>query len=337
MQFKMKITLIVILLSFAMLAACRANENDPTSTPEIANVTNTPPSDCVEPSVKILSPQIELLAQEEIRIAADADGDDISYEWTAVSGTINNPTQRVIAYIAAENVTNDTITLIINSACGETNATLDLTITPSTATPTPQPSVTPTPTDTTTNTPVPTETSTPTPTYTRVSATPTPESVGIPPINLAEPKDNTCVSGNSATFQWEWDWALNDIEGPGGDYFAINIWSPESQVRSATWIKDRFYIVNKPQDPIVVYTQNVDCTQEKGCFWNVDVIRANVPPGQGDQPNSHTVIGRSPIRSFCVVYSDNGLFTQNPPKDTPVPTSPGPAPTPTLPIINEGG
>ena len=313
---------LAILISFTTIAlsACGV-----LGTPEavVQAATATLPPDCVPPTSEIRHNSTEALAQQELVFVADASGDNLAYLWTAVSGTFNDPETKIATYIAPDNVTDDTIMLTVSSACGEIEQTLQLSITPSTATPTAKPSPTTTAavTETPSHTPLPTATATKTPP--RETATPdaTAELAGIPPINLAEPKDNTCVGGGaSVTFRWEWDWSLNDVEGAGGDYYALNIWSNSSEERSATWVKTTDYTVNRLEDPIVVYTQNVDCTQEGGCFWNVNVIRANVPPGQGHLPNSHTIIAKSPTRNFCVTHS--GLFAPVPPTDTPRPSDP---------------
>lgn len=331
MQYKRFIQFVIILaLGILLLPACAGFG---AAQQRLAASTPTPPlpPDCVPPVGDISYNSTEFLAQEEAVFVTDVSGDGVRVLWTAVSGTFTNPEAKIAAYIAPDNVTEDTITLTISSACGDLEKTLALTIIPSTATPTANPSPTNTiaPTTTPSQTPAPTATPTSTRTPVRGTAAPTATEAlsAIPPINLAEPKDNTCVGGGSdVTFQWEWDWALNNIEGPGGDYFALNIWSNSTENRSATWVKTSYYIINRPEDPIVVYTQNVDCTQEGGCFWNVDVIRAKVPAGQGYLPNSHTVIAKSPIRNFCV-HSD-GIIPIVPPTDTP--DAPEPTPEPTL-------
>ncbi len=327
MQYKQFVRFVILLTFIAlMLSACsilglpQQVADVPTATP-----TPTPPPNCVPPAGDIRHNTTEALAGEEMVFVADIRGDDLDYLWTAEFGTFTDPETKIATYTSPDDVTEDTITLAISSACGKLEKSLQVNITPSTATP----SATPSPTKTATATGTPTEIPSSTPTRTphpQGTPTPTPTEAGMPPINLAEPKDNTCVGGTSSvTFRWEWAWALNNIEGPGGDYFALNIWSNTTENRSATWVKTDYYTVNKPEDPIVVYTQNVDCTQPGGCFWNVDIIRAKVPPGQGYLPNSHTVIARSPTRNFCV--NSDGIIPKVPPTDTPVPDGPKPTPT----------
>ena len=308
-------SIIIIAFAITFLSACN-NSGNPQEVVQVP--TATPPPDCVPPTGDIRYNTTEAVAGEELIFVADIRGDDLGYLWTAVSGIFTDPETKIATYVAPDDITEDTIILSISSACGEIEKTLQISIIPSTATPTAKPSPTNDATATLTITPDSTPTHTPRPQGTP-TATATEEFIAMPPVNLAEPKDNTCVGGGSATFRWEWDWVLNDVEGSGGDYFALNIWSNSTENRSATWIKTNYYTVNRPEDPIVVYTQNVDCTQEGGCFWNVNVIRAKVPPGQGHLPNSHAVIAKSPTRNFCV--NGDGII---PPIDTPVPPTGNP-------------
>ena len=322
-------SIIIIAFAITFLSACN-NSGNPQEVVQVP--TATPPPDCVPPTGDIRYNTTEAVAGEELIFVADIRGDDLGYLWTAVSGIFTDPETKIATYVAPDDITEDTIILSISSACGEIEKTLQISIIPSTATPTAKPSPTNDATATLTITPDSTPTHTPRPQGTP-TATATEEFIAMPPVNLAEPKDNTCVGGTSSvTFNWQWDWALNKVEGAGGDYFALNIWSNTTEERSATWVKNNYYTISQLEDPIVVYTQLVDCSQAGGCFWNVDVIRAKVPPGQGHLPNSHTVIAKSPTRNFCV---NHGALLPIPPTDTPpspATSSPGtPEPPPPAP------
>lgn len=139
-------------------------------------------------------------------------------------------------------------------------------------------------------------------------------------ILLQEPKDNTCVGTDNAIFQWLATRPLNSTEGVNGEYFAINIWSDDSPRYSVSWIKDSRYEIDNITNPIAAYTQQINCSGDNGCYWNVDMIVSHVERGSGWKPESFTLIASSPVRKFCTYANPDP-----PPTNTPVPP---PTPTP---------
>ncbi len=154
---------------------------------------------------------------------------------------------------------------------------------------------------------------TPTPTTISPSSTPTPQ------ILLLEPKDDTCVGiEQPVVFQWLYR-PLNVIEGEAGEYYAFNLWTSSTVKLSVGWIKESQYTISL-DGPVTVYNNLVDCKEGRGCFWNVDVIISDVPPGLGDIPESFRIIASSPTRQVCINSAENPPVPTNTPTPTPSPT-----------------
>ena len=190
------------------------------------------------------------------------------------------------------------------------------------ASPTHTPAFTVVPTDTPTIEPTATNTLEPTVAFTNTppptllpAYTPTP-TVPAFTILLQEPKDNTCIGSENAVFQWLATRPLNTIDGINGEYFAINIWSDDSPRYSVSWIKDPRYEIDNITDPIAVYTQQINCSGEKGCYWSVDMIVSHVERGSGWKPESFTPVASSQVRKFCTYPNPAPQ-----PTNTPVPTA----------------
>lgn len=231
--------------------------------------------------------------------------------WVEVSVSVTNAEGCVIA--------TDSIKIWVAGSATNTPEVMETVQLTSTPTLTAIPTETLTLAPSVTNTSVPTVAFTSTPYPTPLpSHTPT-ATVPAFTILLQEPKNDTCVGTENAIFQWLATRPLNNIEGVNGEYFAINIWSDDSPRYSVSWIKDPRYEIDNITDPIAAYTQQINCSGDNGCYWNVDMIVSHVEQGSGWKPESFSLIASSPVRKFCT-YA-------NP---TPPPTNtPAPPPTPT--------
>ncbi len=256
------------------------------------------------------------------------------YQWTAPDMSYLSASQKSITDFSAPASGGEvTVTVAVTShqECEVLTASINISIaSPPTFTPgatnTAQPINTPTftvaPTDTptivtsATNTVEPTVAFTSTPFYTPTpSQTPSP-TVPSFSILLKEPKDETCVGSENAVFEWLATRPLNSTEGVNGEYFAINIWSDESPRYSVSWIKDSRYEIDNVTDPIAAYTQQINCSGDNGCYWNVDLIVSHVERGSGWKPESFSLIASSPVRKFCTYANPTP-----PPTNTPMPTA----------------
>lgn len=287
----------------------------------IGGCISVPPTTCISPRADILSfpSSTTVLPGQELALRSAESGEGWSYSWSASSGALSDPLSSSTIYRSPAQATTVMIELIVTNACGEEK---NDSITLSVVTPTPTTTLTPSPTSTDTSTPTstltPTETSTPTeppsPTRPRPTNTPT---LSPSQIVLLEPQNATCVGVEQAVlFQWRYHRPLNNIDGPGGEFFALNLWNEETAVRSVAWVKDPQYAINFA-DPVPVYTQLVDCRETGGCFWSIDVIVANVPKGSGFLPGSFKVLASSPKRVFCTRGNLPPTFTPTPKSPTP--------------------
>ncbi|MBK8905022.1 MAG: hypothetical protein IPM53_27830 [Anaerolineaceae bacterium] len=255
------------------------------------------------------------------------------YEWTASEDSFLSSPQEsttdltvpqtegsVEVFVSVTNaegckVATDSITIVVASPATSTPTATE------TAQPTSTPTLTVAPTDIPTLQPSATHTLVPTLAFTNTpfptplpSHTPTP-TVPAFTILLQEPKDDTCVGSDNAVFEWLATRPLNTIEGINGEYFAINIWSDDSPRYSVSWIKNPRYEIDNITDPIAAYTQQINCSSEKGCYWSVDMIVSRVERGSGWKPESFTLVASSQIRKFCT-YANPAP----PPTNTPVPS-----------------
>ncbi len=256
------------------------------------------------------------------------------YQWTTLDMSLLSAPQKSITNFtapASAQVIEVSVVVISDQGCAAVTDSIEITVsspptfTPpatDTAEPTNTPTLTAAPTDvptvepSATNTVVPTAALTNTPHPTPLpSHTPTPT---IPSFSilLQEPKDNTCIGSNNAVFEWLAARPLNNIEGVNGEYFAINIWSDDSPRYSVSWIKDPRYEIDNITDPIAVYTQQINCSGEKGCYWSVDMIVSHVERGSGWKPESFTPVASSQVRKFCTYPNPAPQ-----PTNTPVPTA----------------
>lgn len=254
---------------------------------------------CNPPTVDLII-DAAVYAGQNVPLVADIRGSFQSIEWVAERGSIANASVATTTYTAPSTGEDDTITLKIfyKSDCEPLVEMQSITFIAATPTPSATPSDTPTPTpppsDTPTITHTPSETSTPSPTV------PTPTPTTPPPsLALLEPKNATCVGlGQNVVFQWQYVRALNNIEGPDGEYFALDLWTTGTPKQSVAWIKQPQYIIDVA-NPVPVFLHFVDCQVESGCFWSVSVIRANRFPGQDPFEGDHTVLVSSSNRVFC--------------------------------------
>ncbi|MCB8978060.1 MAG: hypothetical protein H6657_11615 [Ardenticatenaceae bacterium] len=257
------------------------------------------------------------------------------YQWTAPDmSLLSAPQNSITEFTAPKSAQVIVLSVVVtpDQGCAAVTDSIQITVSsPPTFTPmatdTAQPTNTPTltaaPTDAptvelpATNTVAPTVALTNTPFYTPMpSQTPSP-TVPSFGILLKEPKDETCVGSENAVFEWLATRPLNSIEGVNGEYFALNIWAEGSPGYSVSWIKNPRYEIENISDPIAVYTQLVNCSGEKGCYWNVDLIVSKVERGSGHLPESFTTLYSSPARWFCTEVAPRPI----PPTNTPEPVA----------------
>lgn len=256
------------------------------------------------------------------------------YQWTAPDMSLLSAPQKSITDFTAPASSGEvevTVAVTSHQGCEVLTASINISIaSPPTFTPSATDIIPPTsistqtvaPTESPTITPSATNTSTPTVVFTSTpyptplpSHTPT-ATVPAFTILLQEPKNDTCVGTENAIFQWLATRPLNNIEGVNGEYFAINIWSDDSPRYSVSWIKDSRYEIDNITDPIAAYTQQINCSGDNGCYWNVDLIVSHVERGSGWKPESFSLIASSPVRKFCTYANP-----EPPPTNTPVPTA----------------
>lgn len=260
------------------------------------------------------------------------------YQWTTVDMSLLSAPQESITNFTAPSsvgVFDVTVAVTAHEGCTVVSKTVEISVAnPATLTPTvtntTQPTNTPTSIVAATNTPTiePSATNTlvPTAAFTHTpQPTPLPSNTPLPTVPaftilLQEPKADTCVGSDNAVFEWLTTRPLNSIEGVNGEYFALNIWSDESPRYSVSWIKAPRYEIDNITNPISVYTQQINCSGENGCYWNVDMIVSHVERGSGWKPESFTMVASSPVRTFCT-YANPAP----PPTNTPLPP---PTPTP---------
>ncbi|MEZ4593554.1 MAG: hypothetical protein R3D55_20785 [Chloroflexota bacterium] len=261
------------------------------------------------------------------------------YQWTTVDMSLLSTPQESITEFTAPTfagMVEVTVVVTAHEGCAIESKTVEIlvanppTFTPA-ATNTAQPTNTPTSIVAATNTPSiePSATNTlvPTAAFTHTSQpTPLPSHTPSPTVPaftilLQEPKDDTCVGSDNAVFQWLATRPLNTTEGVNGEYFALNIWAENSPVYSVSWIKSPRYEIENVADPIAVYTEQINCSGDNGCFWNVDLIVSRVEKGSGWLPDSFTKVYSSPARWFCTEAVNPPI----PPTNTPAPP---PQPTP---------
>lgn len=258
------------------------------------------------------------------------------YQWTTVDMRLLSTPQESITEFTAPavaGVIEVTVAVTAHEGCAIESKTVEISVAnPPTFTPaatnTAQPTNTPTSlgvaTDTPTIEPSATHTLVPTAAFTHTpQPTPLPSQTPSPTVPafailLQEPKDDTCVGSANAVFQWLATRPLNATEGVNGEYFALNIWAENSPVYSVSWIKSPRYEIENVSDPIAVYTEQINCSGDNGCFWNVDLIVSRVEKGSGWLPDSFTILSSSPVRRFCTFV--------NPPTPQPIPPTDTPAP-----------
>ncbi|GJM40453.1 MAG: hypothetical protein DHS20C20_07350 [Ardenticatenaceae bacterium] len=306
-QKKLAFWIIAILLATACTGIPTAPEN---SAAQLVNNARCP-------SALEINSRLAAAPGETIFAAVAPASVDLQYSWTSIPAAKFNPPDGSITEIELPQTGESvlvTVNVSNNGAACDQFATIEIAVeaTPaSTLTPTEtsQPTETPTtltfPTETPTSTPtmVPTATNTPSPEPT-ATLTPLPSNTPSPTIPsfeiwLQEPKNETCVSSENAVFQWLSPRLLNNIEGVNGEYYALNIWADGFPVRSISWIKEARYEIDNIDDPIAVYTQQINCSGDNGCYWNVDLIVSHVERGSGWKPDSFTTIESSPVRRFC--------------------------------------
>jgi hypothetical protein len=329
----------ILFWTFALflVAACRADDANPTSIActfaiSINDVTSLFPGESTYLSV------------------SETSGFGWNFDWTASSGLLSDPVGSTIRFDAPTNegpvqvsvtVTNgqgctaaESIEIDVVGQETSTPTTISIesvTVEPTvTATPssTPTASHTPTSISSATSTQEPTATFTNAPVHTPMpSHTPTPSAVAFQ-MFLEEPKHETCVGTENAVFKWLATRPLNSIEGKNGEYYALNIWAEGSLKYSVSWIKEPRYEIGNVSDPIVAYTEEINCSGADGCYWNVDLIVSHVDRGSGWFPDSFTKLFSSPVRKFCTVAAPPSPLPV-PPTDTPQPQGPGGSGLPT--------
>jgi hypothetical protein len=303
------VVFISALIGTGGLIACNSNPAPvvPTGT-AVAQVVQTPGStpNCELPTAQIRSNvPSQGLAGQQVALVAESRGTNLTYSWSVSAGTLSDSNSDAVIYTLPPVDGMVVITLRVDSSCGSAEDELSLNVVTPTHTPTATSTFTPTPTQT------PTRAVTPRPT-----PTPSPRPILL---RLAEPKNNTCVGVDQPVdFQWQFYRSLNTInDEKGAEYFALNFWSSRTEKHSVNWIKDTHYLIDLSK-PVTVFTQEVDCSEGKGCLWSVDVVVANVPRGGGWMPESFRIITSSPVRSLCV----RGRINPIPPQDTPEPPPP---------------
>jgi hypothetical protein len=307
------VVIIVTLIGAGGLIACNTTPAPvlPTSA-AVAQISQTPSSTptCEPPTAQIRSNVLsEGVAGQQVALGAEASGTDLAYSWSVSAGTLADSSSAAVIYTIPPVAGKVVITLRVHSSCGSAEDDLSLNVIIPTRTPTSTPTFTPTPTRTATRTVTP-----------KPTITPSPKPILL---RLAEPKNDTCVGVDQPVdFQWQFYRPLNATEGKGGEYFALNFWSSRTDKRSVNWTKDTHYPIDLSR-PVSVFTQEVDCGKEKGCYWSVDVIESNVDKGGGWLSGSFRLIASSAMRNLCV----RGRINPISPTDTPEPESPPLDPT----------
>lgn len=282
----------------------------PTSTPTIEALS-------CQGEVLIIARQTTIMSGETVFLTANANGRLSEFEWEADRGGFNRTDGQFVEYTAPiePGIAKITVTAKEQNCSGPKMDTLEFEVL--------KPTSTATQTVTSTSVAMPTENATSTATVgpsAILSPVPrTPTQVINGHVMLREPKNNTCV-GERIVFEWDYFRSLNSVEGEGGEYFALNLWDPQAQmIRSVSWIKEPRFEIENLTLPVAVYTNLINCNQDAGCRWSVDVIRSNVARGDGWRPEAFDTIAISnEIRNFCVTSGS----PQIPPTDTPLPPTP---------------
>jgi hypothetical protein len=135
-----------VLLTLGLIAGC-----NPATPPDVSEIQ--------------AQPSTTIGVGETASLSVTASGSDLSFAWTAVRGTLSDPTRPSVIYTAPDAAGPDTVTLTVTSGGITTVRSITFQVIAPTPTPPPTPTDTPLPTDTPrpTDTPVPSATPTPPP------------------------------------------------------------------------------------------------------------------------------------------------------------------------------